>query len=82
MKRGNEEIGRHLHLWHRNPVENEDSHTKWGVLVDQIIDSLIVGAIAGISTYVAAGAAASVKSAVLAGIMTFLIKLKDYRKIE
>lgn len=63
------------------PADRKKS-SKLGVLCDQIIDSLIVGGIAGISAYIAAGQDASIKSAVLAFILTFLIKMKEYRKIK
>jgi len=56
--------------------------TKVDALIDQLINSAVVGGIAGISTYVTAGVDASVKSALLAGGLAFLIKLKEYRKIE
>ena len=52
------------------------------ILCDQIIDSLIVGGIAGVSAYVSAGAEVSLKSAALAFLLTFLIKMKEYRKIK
>lgn len=54
---------------------------KLDVLFNQIFDSLIVGAIAGISTYVSGGGQVSVASAVLGFLLTFLIKMKEYRKI-
>jgi hypothetical protein len=56
--------------------------SKLNILRDQIIDSLIVGGIAGVSAYVSAGAEVSLKSAVLAFLLTFLIKMKEYRKIK
>ena len=52
------------------------------ILCDQIIDSLIVGGITGVSAYVSAGAEVSLKSAALAFLLTFLIKMKEYRKIK
>jgi hypothetical protein len=56
--------------------------SKIAILCDQIIDSVIVGGITGISAYIAAGEAASLKSAILAFLLTFLIKMKEYRKIR
>lgn len=52
------------------------------ILCDQIIDSVIVGGITGISAYITAGEDASFKSAILAFLLTFLIKMKEYRKIR
>lgn len=56
--------------------------SRLGVLCDQIIDSIIVGGITGISAFIAAGEDASFKSAALAFLLTFLIKMKEYRKIR
>jgi hypothetical protein len=56
--------------------------SKMEILCDQIIDSVIVGGITGISAYFAAGESASLKSAVLAFLLTFLIKMKEYRKVK
>jgi hypothetical protein len=56
--------------------------SKTAVLCDQIIDSIIVGGITGVSTYVAAGEATSINSAIFAFSLTFLIKMKEYRKIR
>jgi hypothetical protein len=55
---------------------------KINVLCDQIIDSAIVGGITGVSAYVAAGENASITAAVLSFVLTFLIKMKEYRKIK
>jgi hypothetical protein len=41
-----------------------------------------VSGITGISTYISAGEGASLKSAALAFLLTFLIKMKEYRKID
>lgn len=60
---------------------NGIQRSKVEILCDQLLDSFIVGAIAGVSTYITAGADASLKTAVLAGALTFLIKFKEYRKI-
>jgi len=56
--------------------------SRLSVLCDQIIDSVIVGGITGLSAYIAAGQDASLKSALLAFLLTFLIKMKEYRKIK
>jgi hypothetical protein len=56
--------------------------SKLEVLCDQIIDSAIVGGITGVSAYVAAGENASITAAVLSFVLTFLIKMKEYRKIK
>jgi hypothetical protein len=56
--------------------------SKADILCEQILDSTIVGGVAGVSTYIAAGSQASFESAVLAFVFTFLIKLKEYRKIQ
>jgi hypothetical protein len=51
------------------------------VLCDQVLDSIIVGGITGVSAYIYAGGNVSVKAAVLSFLLTFLIKMKEYRKI-
>jgi hypothetical protein len=56
--------------------------SKTGILCDQILDSAIVAGITGISAYVYAGQAASWKAAALSFLLTFLIKMKEYRKIS
>jgi hypothetical protein len=61
--------------------ENEKA-SKLDVLYNQIFDSIIVGAIAGISTYVSGGEHVSVVSALLGFSLTFLIKMKEYRNIQ
>jgi hypothetical protein len=55
--------------------------SKFDVLCNQVFDSMIVGAIAGISTYVSGGEHVSVASAVIGFLLTFLIKMKEYRNI-
>lgn len=55
---------------------------KYEVLCDQLLDSLIVGGITGVSAYIYAGQDASLKAAALSFLLTFLIKLKEYRKIS
>lgn len=59
----------------------ENQPTNWQLLFTQLLDSAIVGAIAGLSAYVAAGDDATFKAFGLAFAITFFIKLKDYRKI-
>ena len=58
------------------------SVTKIGVLCDQILDSAIVAGITGVSAYIYAGQAAGFKAAVLSFLLTFLVKMKEYRKIS
>ena len=54
---------------------------KVSVLCDQILDSLIVGGITGVSAYIYGGEDISLKAAILSFLLTFLIKMKEYRKI-
>jgi hypothetical protein len=56
--------------------------SKTGILVDQILDSSIVAGITGVSAYIYAGQDASWKAAALSFLLTFLIKMKEYRKIS
>ncbi len=58
------------------------SESKLSILCDQIVDSLVVGGIAGFSAYIASGVDATSKVFGLAFGLTFLIKLKEYRKIR
>jgi hypothetical protein len=58
------------------------SGIKVNILCDQVLDSVIVAGITGVSAYVYAGQDASVKAAVLSFVLTFLIKMKEYRKIS
>ena len=58
------------------------SVTKVSVLCDQILDSVIVGGITGVSAYIYAGQDAGFKAAALSFLLTFLIKMKEYRKIS
>lgn len=51
------------------------------IFLNQLLDSAIVGGIAGLSAYVAAGPDATLKVLGLAFGLTFLFKLKDYRGI-
>ena len=59
----------------------QKTKTKIDVFTEQIIDSCIVGGIAGLSAYVASGESATVKVFALAFGLTFLFKLKEYRKL-
>jgi len=54
---------------------------KLDVFLEQVTDSAIVGGIAGISAYVASGADSSLTVFLIAFGLTFLLKLKEYRKI-
>jgi hypothetical protein len=60
---------------------NSSSTNKAGILFDQILDSTIVAGITGVSAYIYAGQDASWKAAALSFLLTFLIKMKEYRKI-
>jgi hypothetical protein len=60
---------------------NAESNSRINVVCDQILDSAIVGGITGISAYVYGGEDISLKAAVLSFLLTFLIKMKEYRKI-
>ena len=60
---------------------NSSATSKTGVLFDQILDSVIVAGITGVSAYIYAGQDASMKAANLSFALTFLIKMKEYRKI-
>lgn len=62
-------------------VENTSSESKMEVLFDQVLDSAIVAGITGLSAYIYAGPDASWKAAALSFLLTFLIKMKEYRKI-
>jgi hypothetical protein len=64
-----------------NNASVTEKPSKIDVFIEQLIDSGIVGGIAGISSYVAGGADATLKIALLAFGLTFLYKLKEYRKL-
>jgi hypothetical protein len=70
-----------LHIISSCNSSNHAKTSKLSILCDQIIDATIVGGITGLSAYVATGEEASLKSAALAFLLTFLIKMKEYRKI-
>ena len=56
-------------------------HRKWwDVLIEQVINSAIVGGIAGLSA-LSASPEAGWKTAVIAFGLTFLIELRKYRKL-
>lgn len=61
---------------------NGEKRSRFDVLCEQLLDSIIVGGIAGISAYVGAGVDASFKTFGIAFALTFLIKLKEYRGIK
>jgi hypothetical protein len=71
-----------LHIISACRAEGSAKSRKIDILCNQILDSAIVGGITGISAYVAAGENASITSGLLAFTLTFLIKLKEYRKIK
>jgi hypothetical protein len=51
------------------------------VLCDQVLDSVIVAGITAVSAFIYAGEDVSLKAAALSFLLTFLIKMKEYRKI-
>jgi hypothetical protein len=55
--------------------------TKLETLTDQILDSSIVGGITWISTLVATNGDLNINSFIIGFGLTFLIKMKEYRKI-
>lgn len=63
-------------------TNNQQASSRINILCDQFIDSSIVAGITGISAYVAGGEVASVNSAIIAFLLTFLIKMKEYRNID
>lgn len=71
-----------LHIINSCSSASKAKSSKLSVLCDQIVDSVIVGGITALSAYIVAGQDASVKSAILAFLLTFLIKMKEYRKIK
>lgn len=60
----------------------ESAKTPKSKFVDALIDSAIVGGIAGTSTYVAGGPDATIGAAFLAFVMAFLVKLRALRGIK
>ena len=56
--------------------------TKIDVFCEQVIDSLIMGGLGGISAYIAAGENVAFKVFALAFGLAFLVKLKEYRRIQ
>lgn len=61
-------------------VANSKSN-RINVLCDQVLDSIIVAGITGVSAYLYAGENVSFKAAIVSFLLTFLIKMKEYRKI-
>lgn len=59
-----------------------EKRTRLEVFCEQIVDSLIVGAIGGITSFVGSGEAATLQGFVVAFGLAFLIKMKEYRKIK
>jgi len=55
--------------------------TRTEIFFNQLFDSVVVAGIAGFSAFTAAGEGAGLKVFGLAFIITFMIKLKEYRKI-
>lgn len=59
----------------------DEKPTRLETFFNQLLDSAVVGGIAGFSAFTAAGESAGFKVFALAFGITFLIKLKEYRKI-
>ncbi|MCJ7763529.1 hypothetical protein MUP38_08780, partial [Candidatus Bathyarchaeota archaeon] len=60
--------------------ETEAPPKRIEIFCNQLIDSIVVGGIAGVSAFTAAGETAGFKVFAIAFGITFLIKLKEYRK--
>lgn len=75
-------FNRGLHIISACGSSEKGKPSKFAVFCDQIVDSTIVGGITGISAYIAAGENASINSALLAFLLTLLIKMKEYRNIK
>lgn len=71
-----------LHISSHVPKSSNKNRTRTDVLIDQIMDSAIVGGITFLSTLTVATPDVSVRPALIAGALTFLIKLKEYRGIK
>lgn len=54
---------------------------KWGVFLEQLINSAIVGGIAGLAALSAGGVDAGWKTALIAFGMTVLVELRKYRNL-
>lgn len=64
------------------PTDTGERKTRVEAACDQLVNSIIVGGISGVSAYAATGAEATgITTAILAGALTALIKLKEYRNI-
>lgn len=75
-------IPRFFHLAELNAAGCPEKRTRLEVFCEQIVDSLIVGAIGGITSFVGAGEASTLQGFVVAFGLAFLIKMKEYRKIK
>jgi len=62
-------------------TETEVKPSKAAIFCEQLINSLIVAGISGISAYIAAGENAVAKIFAVAFGLTFLTELRKYRKI-
>ena len=74
-------LGNRLHILRACSAAASPQTSRLGILCDQMLDSIIVGGITGVSAYIYAGSDASMKAAILSFLLTFLIKMKEYRKI-
>ena len=66
--------------------QKEDKKTQWkfdrDILLQQVLDSAIVGGITFFATLAAGNATYDFRASIIAFGITFLTKLKEYRKIE
>lgn len=63
-------------------IDEQPQVTTVRLLLEQLLDSLIIGGIGGFTSYVAAGEAATLKGFLIAFGLAFLVKMKEYRKIK
>ncbi len=79
----------HIPLPAKTPEGNSNTGTEkpkldfpWNVLWEQLINSFIIAAIAGLSTFTATGSEAGAgKAAGIAFGITFFVEMRKYRKI-
>ena len=51
------------------------------VLLEQILNCLIIGGIAGLSAFLTAGSDAALKTGLVSGAIVFLVELRKYRNV-
>jgi hypothetical protein len=71
-----------LRMTTSNTDKCDTAPTRTEIFINQLLDSSVVGGIAGVSAFTAAGDAAGFKVFGIAFLITFLIKIKEYRKIQ